>query len=294
MRNLEDFQKEVGASDPVCVRGGGTQWALGGLPNLGCREVLAPGGLVAFQPAEMTVTVGAGMRLTDLTTVLSEQGQEVALEGGEGATVGGLLAVGRSSMRWCRIGTARDTLLQADCVGADGEIFRAGGPTVKNVTGYDLCRLLVGSLGTLGLFGRVTLRTRPIPETTVWIGGCTDYSLVVQKCYRPATLLWDGKRVAIRLEGYYEDVEEEAAVLKSEFGVERLGEVPQLPLHRSRWNGSLPLGGFLEVFSGIVYSAIAGVPPGPPSAVLDLANRLKKGFDPAARLNPGRDPYQFL
>ena len=164
MSGLADFRDEVGRSGPVCVRGGGTRWELGGPPAGGTREVRAPTGVVAFDPAEMTVVVGAGTPLADLAEALAEHRQEVALEGPSGATVGGVLAVGRSSLRRPRIGAVRDALLQADCVGADGALFTAGGPTVKNVTGYDLCRLLVGSLGTLALIGQGILRSWPAPE----------------------------------------------------------------------------------------------------------------------------------
>ena len=119
----------------------------------------------------MTVAVGAGTTLAELTEALCASGQEVAMDGPPGATVGGTLVVGRSSLRRGRIGLIADTLLQADCVGADGALFTAGGPTVKNVTGYDVCRLLVGSLWTLALLGRVILRTRPLQEARLGMAG---------------------------------------------------------------------------------------------------------------------------
>ena len=215
MSGLADFRDEVGRSGPVCVRGGGTRWELGGPPAGGSREVRAPTGVVAFDPAEMTVVVGAGTPLADLAEALSEHRQEVALEGPSGATVGGVLAVGRSSLRRPRIGAVRDALLQADCVGADGALFTAGGPTVKNVTGYDLCRLLVGSLGTLALIGQVILRTWPSPERVLWMQGSATPEAVRDMCFRPSSALWDGQRVSVCLEGYDGDVEAEAAALGS-------------------------------------------------------------------------------
>src|SRR5207237_3236629 len=97
---------------------------------------------------------------------LGEHGQCVALPPHEGATVGGVLAVGRSGLRRLRFGPVRDTLLEARYVSAEGRLVKAGGPTVKNVSGFDLCRLLVGSLGTLGLLGAVVLRCRPRPAAS--------------------------------------------------------------------------------------------------------------------------------
>ena len=290
---LADFRDEVGHSGPVCVRGGGTRWELGGPPAGGSREVRAPTGVVAFDPAEMTVVVGAGTPLADLAGTLAEHRQEVALEGPPGATVGGVLAVGRSSLRRPRIGAVRDALLQADCVGADGDLFTAGGPTVKNVTGYDLCRLLVGSLGTLALIGQVILRTWPSPERVLWMQGSATPEAVRNMCFRPSSVLWDGQRVSVCLEGYDGDVEAEAEALGSHLGLEVVAAAPALPPHRSRWTGRLPEGSLLEVGTGVVHGPVeveAGM-PGP--GVVTLAARIRTGFDPDGRLNPGRDPYRI-
>ena len=184
--DLTAFRNDVGESDPVCVRGGGTRWEVGG-DDAGVRSVTAPSGIEAFEPAEMTVTVGAGTTVATLSAALAEDGQEVAIDGPHGSTVGGARMIGRSSLRRGRLGELTDVLLQADCVGADGALFTAGGPTVKNVTGYDLCRLLVGSLGTLALVGRVILRTRPLPEAFAWMSGAVSTGGVVDVLSRPGT-----------------------------------------------------------------------------------------------------------
>ena len=89
-------------------------------------------------------------------------------------TVGGALAVGRSGLRRLGYGPVRDTLLQARYVSAAGDVVKAGGPTVKNVTGFDLCRLLVGSRGTLGFIGEVILRTRPRARFEQWFSTSAD------------------------------------------------------------------------------------------------------------------------
>jgi glycolate oxidase FAD binding subunit len=238
----------------------------------------------------MTVMVGAGTALSDLAGELAIHGLEVGMEGPSGATVGGVLMVGRSALRRRRLGTIADVLLQADCVGADGVAFTAGGPTVKNVTGYDLCRLLVGSLGTLALVGRVILRTRPVPARSLWLAGEAEPERVLDATYRPSCVLWDGVRTSVLLEGHGEDVDGTAGRLAL-LGLTAT-EPPVLPPGRGRWTGRLSSGGVLEVGSGVVHQPDDGGPPTVSDGVRRLAGRMRASFDPSGRLNPGRDPYR--
>ena len=152
----------------------------------------APAGVVAFEPAEMTVRVRAGTTVADLDAALAEHGQTVALPAWPGATVGGVLAVGRSGVRRLGYGPVRDTVLEVRAVSASGAIVKAGGPTVKNVSGYDLARLVVGSLGTLAFIGEVVLRTRPIAATTRWLSASVDPFDALARLHRPTALQWDG------------------------------------------------------------------------------------------------------
>ena len=287
--DLTAFRNDVGESDPVCVRGGGTRWEVGG-DDAGVRSVAAPSGIEAFEPAEMTVTVGAGTTVATLSAALAEDGQEVAIDGPHGSTVGGALMIGRSSLRRGRLGELTDVLLQADCVGADGALFTAGGPTVKNVTGYDLCRLLVGSLGTLALVGRVILRTRPLPEAFAWMSGAVSTGEVVDVLYRPATVLWDGVETTVRVEGNGQDVDEEVGRLQA-IGMAPTGE-PVLPAEWDRWTGVLPPGGVLEVGAGVVHQSDRPESGNVSVGVRALGERVRDSFDPTRRLNPGRDPHR--
>ena len=287
--DLTAFRNEVGESDPVCVRGGGTHWEVGG-DDAGVRSVAAPTGIEAFEPAEMTVTVGAGTTVATLSAALAESGQEVAIDGPHGSTVGGALMIGRSPLRRGRLGELTDVLLQADCVGADGALFTAGGPTVKNVTGYDLCRLLVGSLGTLALVGRVILRTRPLPEAFAWMSGPVSTGEVVDVLYRPATVLWDGVVTTVRVEGNGQDVDEEVGRLRT-LGMAPTGE-PVLPAEWDRWTGVLPPGGVLEVGAGVVHQSDRPESGNVSVGVRALGERVRDSFDPTRRLNPGRDPHR--
>jgi glycolate oxidase FAD binding subunit len=298
---LLDFAAEVGGPDdgPVTVVGGRSQWEVGGPVAPDAREVVAPSGLVEFEPAEMTARARAGTTVAALNAELAEGGQMVALpEPAPGATVGGVLAVGRSDVRRLGRGPLRETLLQARYVSADGLIVTAGGPTVKNVTGFDLCRLLVGSLGTIGLLAEVTLRTRPVPEAATWLSGEADPFALRAALYRPTSLLWDGTRTWVLLEGREADVAAQAAIAHSH-GLVEVASGPTLPPHRrSMRPGDLrQLGGasaafVAEVGVGLVHQAEAPPPSPPGPAVADLNRRVRQSFDPTGRLNPGRDPLR--
>ena len=145
--DLTAFASEVGPAGPVTCVGARRQWDVGGPVAPGTREVKAPAGIDWIAPEEMTAACGAGTTVAELDAALAERGQLVALP--DWGTVGGVLAVGRSDVRRLGYGPVRDTLLQAGVVTGDGLVAKVGGPTVKNVSGFDIPRLLVGSLGTL-------------------------------------------------------------------------------------------------------------------------------------------------
>jgi glycolate oxidase FAD binding subunit len=193
-------------------------------------------------------------------------------------------------LRGVSLGSLPVAGLLARGVGADGVAFTAGGPTVKNVTGYDLCRLLVGSLGTLALVGRVILRTHPVPARSLWLAGEAEPERVLDATYRPSCVLWDGVRTSVLLEGHGEDVDGTAGRLAL-LGLTAT-EPPVLPPGRGRWTGRLSSGGVLEVGSGVVHQPDDGGPPTVSDGVRRLAGRMRASFDPSGRLNPGRDPYR--
>jgi glycolate oxidase FAD binding subunit len=265
-------------------------WAIGGLPAAGTREVTAPVGIEWIAPEEMTVACGASTPVDELDAALAETGQRVALP--SGGTVGGTLVVGRSGIRRLGDGPVRDALLQAGVVTSEGLVAKAGGPTVKNVSGFDLCRLLVGSLGTLALVGDVILRTRPRPPFSGWFrteDGRDPFALF-RALYRPTSLLWDGTTTWALLEGHPADVEAQAST-------HRLTETagpPVLPAHRCSMPPSALsalTGEFVaEVGIGLVHLAEPARPAVPHEEVVALHRRLKERFDPTGRLNPGRDP----
>lgn len=291
---LRAFAAEVGSAGPVTVVGGRTQWDVGGPAAPEARAVAAPKGVVAFEPAEMTVRVGAGTLVHDLDAALAEHGQCVGLPERAGATVGGLLSVGHSDVRRLGRGPVRDALLEARYVSSDGRLVKAGGPTVKNVSGFDLCRLLVGSLGTLGLLGEVVLRTRPRPPESCWLAGEVDPFVLRRELYRPASILWDGTTTWVLLEGRAADLDHDRARLHAD-GLRDVDGPPALPQHRASLDPALlpslrSAHRFVaEVGVGVVHSDVPLPPPPASPAVASLNRRLRELFDPAGRLNPGRE-----
>jgi glycolate oxidase FAD binding subunit len=263
----------------------------------------------------MIVRVRAGTTVAAMDDVLAEGGQMVPLDPTDPsrATVGGVLAVGQSGWRRVRYDPLRDYVLEATFVSSNGQLIRAGGPVVKNVTGYDLCRLLVGSLGTLGLLAEVVLRCVPRPAAQRWLAGeSVDPFEVMRLLYRPSSILWDGCRVWVLLEGHPGDVTSQAALLGDRFAevaapppvpgdsVSGAGRLSLAPAELRRLAGlpqeSLPAW-VAQVGVGVVHCAApaalatalgrpwpAVVTPG----VAELHRRLKSRFDPTGRLNPGR------
>ena len=295
---MDALALEVGPTGPVAAVGGGTRGDLGGALDAGTRTVGAPQGILALCPEELVVTVGAGTPTTELEAALAEVGQMVALPVAEGSTVGGTLAAGHSSLHALALGPARDALLQARAVDAWGRVVTAGGPTVKNVSGFDLCRLLVGSLGTLALLGEVTLRTRPRWRAGVWVAGVADPAGVLAAGAGPTALLWDGERVWAHLAGHTDDVAAAAARLAA-LGCDAVVDgPPPLPPHRGSVApstvGELPAGhggGFVaELGVGTVHTQRAPEAPAMPRRLHELHCSVKARFDPDGRLAPGRSP----
>ena len=287
------FAEEIGQAGPITVVGNRTQWDVGGLPHPESREVRAPAGVWSHQPEEMTVRCGAGTTIGELNERCSQFQQMVPFDLNPEATVGGALAVGRSGFRRLRYGHIRDLVLQIRHVDHSGQVVTSGGPTVKNVSGYDLCRLLVGSLGKLGCIAEVTLRCLPIPETTLWLTGKMDPFELYNDLYRPSSILWNGDSIWVCLEGVKSDVESQAAKLK----LEEVASPPDFPeggrnslepgaLKKLKRSSEVWLA---EVGVGVVHRTQKQSPAPLGEANKRLMRELEVRLDPNGRLNPGRE-----
>jgi glycolate oxidase FAD binding subunit len=218
---LTDVAQKVAAPlearRPVVVVGAGTHREVGNPVAADAEAIEVPSGIVTHEPADLTVRLWAGTPFRELHDALAATGQEVALDPRDAhATVGGVLACGLSGLRRLRLGPVRDTVLEVRAIDGRGTLFKGGGPTVKNVTGYDIPRLLVGSLGTLAVIVQVVLRCRAIASTHAWfraegLADADDVQTLRGALFRPSCVLWDGTAAAVLLEGAAEDVANEAA-----------------------------------------------------------------------------------
>jgi glycolate oxidase FAD binding subunit len=151
----------------VVVRGAGTKLRWGAPPER-ADVVLSTAGMdavIEHAAGDLVVRAQPGVRLADLQVRLATEGQMLALDPPEPmATLGGIVAAAASGPRRLRYGTARDLLIGVTVVLSDGTVAKAGGKVVKNVAGYDLCKLFAGSFGTLGLIAELTFRLHPKPE----------------------------------------------------------------------------------------------------------------------------------
>jgi glycolate oxidase FAD binding subunit len=149
----------------LSIRGGGTKDFYGEPPR---GEPLATAGLTgitSYEPSELVITARAGTPLAELEAALAEKGQCLAFEPprfAEGGTVGGMVAAGLSGPSRASVGSARDFVLGALLVNGRGEALRFGGQVMKNVAGYDVSRVLAGSLGALGVIAEVSLKALPV------------------------------------------------------------------------------------------------------------------------------------
>jgi glycolate oxidase FAD binding subunit len=166
------------SGDAVAFLGGGTELGLGYAPTR--VDLLVKTGhlarVVEYAPADMVVEVEAGITLAALQNALAPHGQRLALDTPhpELATLGGLIATNAFGPRRTRFGSLRDLIVGISLVRADGVRVRGGGKVVKNVAGFDLPKIAVGSLGTLGMIATATFRLHPLPETS--------RALCVEKC----------------------------------------------------------------------------------------------------------------
>jgi glycolate oxidase FAD binding subunit len=222
---------QAAASDgrTLAFAGGGTELGYGNPPERIDTLVRTDrlNAIVEYAPADMIVTVEAGLTLAQLQTTLAPQRQRLALDSPlpERATLGGLIATNGFGPLRARFGTLRDLIVGITIVRADGTRARGGGKVVKNVAGFDLPKLMVGALGTLGMIATATFKLHPLPETSRWLRvvvptarGVGEFcSAIVARRLEPSAVLAfrTGRafEMGVLFEGFAAGVDDQSAAL---------------------------------------------------------------------------------
>ncbi len=180
VRDAKDVEQAVRAAlaseQPLEIIGRGSKRLIGQpMATNALLDLSALNAVTAYEPSELIITVEAGAPLADVQSLIDSRNQQFAFEpvntarllgAPDVATIGGMIGAGLAGPRRIKAGGARDHLLGAHAVSGFGDSFKAGGRVVKNVTGYDLCKLLAGSWGTLAVMTEVTLKVMPRPDVS--------------------------------------------------------------------------------------------------------------------------------
>ncbi|KQU86519.1 glycolate oxidase [Variovorax sp. Root318D1] len=164
---VERIRAAAADATALRIRGGGTKDFYGEPPRGEVLSTTGLTGITSYEPSELVVTVRAGTPLAELEAALAEKGQCLPFEpphfgAADSGTVGGMVAAGLSGPARASVGAVRDYVLGATLVNGRGEVLAFGGQVMKNVAGYDVSRVLAGSLGTLGVIAEVSLKVLPV------------------------------------------------------------------------------------------------------------------------------------
>jgi glycolate oxidase FAD binding subunit len=222
----EQVQAAAAAGTALSIQGGNSKSFYGRSTQGEVLSVSGHQGIIDYTPSELVISARAGTTLSDLESVLEQQGQMLAFEPphfGDNATLGGTIACALSGPRRPYAGAARDFVLGVNCVNGKGEWLRLGGQVMKNVAGYDVSRTLTGSLGTLAIMLDIHLRVLPRPETEITLQQACDAATAIQRCNTlaaqplpiSASCYVDGQ-LTIRLSGMEQGVQSAAASIGGE------------------------------------------------------------------------------
>jgi glycolate oxidase FAD binding subunit len=189
---------------PLCLRGHGSKDFYGQTPVGDVLDLSAYQGITQYEPSELVITARAGTSLQELEDTLWAQGQMLAFEpphfDGRG-TVGGMVAAGLSGPSRACVGSVRDYVLGAVLLNHRAEVLHFGGQVMKNVAGYDVSRLLVGSMGTLGLVLEVSLKVLPLPPSTCTLRfECSEHDALLKWQH------WSGQALPLNASLWHQDV----------------------------------------------------------------------------------------
>ncbi len=189
----EAVRAAYSSAEGLCPVGGRTALDFGGKLPSASRQLDLTGlnRIVDYTPRDMTILVEAGVRMADLAATLATEGQQLPIDvpRASEATIGGTVATNWCGPRRYGHGTIRDYVIGINAVDGRGVAFKGGGRVVKNVAGYDFCKLLTGSLGTLGVITQLALKVKPQPECVATVvADCADLSVAEAALDRLAML----------------------------------------------------------------------------------------------------------
>lgn len=205
---LDGFRARILERKPLCLRGGGSKDFYGGPLSGGVLDTTAYRGIVSHEPTELVVTARCGTPLADVEAALAQSRQFLACEPphfaarqGIATTVGGAVASGLSGPRRAVAGSLRDFVLGVKIMDGEGRILNFGGQVIKNVAGFDVARLMTGSMGTLGMILEVSLKVLPLP-----LGDATLRFELPQDKALAAVNLWSGQPLPLVASCWADDV----------------------------------------------------------------------------------------
>lgn len=209
---IVDAIRQAGAHrTPLQLRGGGSKDFYGEPPQGEVLDLSSYRGIIDYEPSELYLTARAGTPLAEIEQALAERGQMLAFEPphfGPHATVGGMVATGLGGPRRAYAGAVRDYLLGVRLLDGRGDLLQFGGTVMKNVAGYDVSRLMAGSLGCLGVLAEVTLKVAPRPAAELTLAFEMSQQDAIRCCNEWAgqalplsASAWAENRLWIRLSG---------------------------------------------------------------------------------------------
>jgi len=212
LEQLQETIRDAAASGAALrLRGGGSKDFYGNEPRGAILDTRGYAGIVSYEPTELVVTARCGTRLSELESLLDREGQCLPFEPphfGAEATLGGCVAAGLSGPRRAAAGAVRDFVLGAKIVDGRGRLMSFGGQVMKNVAGYDVARMLVGSLGTLALLAEMSVKVLPRPAAELSLKLEMPLERAIEAVNRwaarplPVTgTAWHEDELAVRLSG---------------------------------------------------------------------------------------------
>jgi len=269
LRELTDRVAQARSSgQPLEIRGAGSKRFYGEAPRGEVLDMTALSGISSYEPTELVVTARAGTPLAHLEAALEEKGQCLPFEPprfAAGGTVGGMVAAGLAGPARASVGSVRDHVLGMTLLNGRGEMLSFGGQVAKNVAGYDISRLIVGSLGILGVVCEVSMKVLPVPAAAATLHFDCRQSEALEKLNA-----WRCKPLPINASVWHDD----------RLYVRTTASAAQVRATAAGAGGHATLMRAADKSAG-VFSPLSEV-------LMRIHRNLKQAFDPQHIFNPGR------